>query len=346
MKATVQINWKRVGLHALFWALVLSAYWLSSYTRGYQEHFWFAVVRQMPIDLFIVYFNAYFLLPRFLLKKRLFTFFALFLSVAAMALLATRLLDYYVIYPRIMADKVYDKPFFYFPEFLLSGILMYSFVFLFSGVRLFRAWWINQQRQRELERQNLTSELALLRSQVNPHFLFNTLNNIDTLVYKDQEKASDALVKLSGIMRYMLYEATTDKVPLEKEIDYLESMVDLIRLRLKDPGQIELTIKGNPEGKRIAPMLLVPFIENAYKHGSKQAGSDQPIRINLAAENGRVRLEVFNPVDQSAQQKDAVGGIGLQNVNRRLQLLYPGDFDLDIQKESGSFKVRLDIPSY
>ena len=159
-----------------------------------------------------------------------------------------------------------------------------------------------------------------------------------------QQRYVDSIVKLSEIMRYMLYEANTESVPLYKEIQYLESMIDLIRLRVKDPNFIQFEINGNPHGKMIPPMLLVPFVENAYKHG-KKTGKAPGISIKLDIEAQHYQLYVFNRKDTGhVEAKDFTGGIGLNNVKRRLDLLYPEQYELVIHDEQKSFEVSLRLP--
>ncbi|NRB48559.1 MAG: histidine kinase [Saprospiraceae bacterium] len=333
---------KRIGPHLLFWAGVVSVYYRNAQIREWTEHFWEYMGWVLPVDIAAVYFAAYLLIPYFLLRKRYTTFLILFLISNAFFVLLENGIYHYIVNPYM--EKVYDQPFFYLPRIWSIILGMDVYVFLFCGIQLYRYWVRDQKKQSELIQQSLSSELALLRSQINPHFLFNTLNNIDLLVFKDQQKASDSIVKLSEIMRYMLYEANTESVPLYKEVQYLESMVDLIRLRVKDPNFIQFEVNGNPQGKMIPPMLLVPFVENAYKHGKK---TGQAPGISIKLEIGKVyyQLYVFNRKDTGhVEAKDFTGGIGLNNVKRRLDLLYPNEYKLDIKDELQSFEVSLRLP--
>lgn len=208
-------------------------------------------------------------------------------------------------------------------------------------MRLAIDWYVIQKQKAELITQNQASELALLRSQVNPHFLFNTLNNIYSLVYKKAEEAPEAVMKLSSIMRYMLYDATTDKVLLEKEIEYLQSFIELQKLRLRHKDYIELLIEGNADGRYIAPMLLIPFVENAFKHGDK-SGTRPGIWIRLTIESSRIVFEVKNRIRKINNASiDKIGGIGLNNIRRRLELLYPQKHSLEIIPEDTMFSIKL-----
>jgi sensor histidine kinase YesM len=243
----------------------------------------------------------------------------------------------------------------FFPEVLEKGekfshinpfysfLNIYSVVGLFASIKLMKYWYKNQQIKTELENKNKTSELALLRSQLNPHFLFNTLNNIDSLIMSNPGKASDAIIKLSDILRFMLYDTSTDVVPLEKEISYLKSYIALQQIRMKDPGFVEVEIAGNCTGKTIAPMLFIPFVENAFKHGRKNVASPG-IQIRLECRDDSLHFEVTNHTGPSSQiNKDRTAGIGLSNTRRRLELLYPGRHKMTFEKKNGLYISRLTI---
>jgi ligand-binding sensor domain-containing protein/sensor histidine kinase YesM len=198
-----------------------------------------------------------------------------------------------------------------------------------------------QQLKTELTMQNQTSELALLRSQINPHFLFNTLNNIYSLVYQRSDHAPEAVMKLSEIMRYMLYEATSEKVLLQNEINYLKSFIELQLLRLKNKDFVSFNITGTTDNLTISPMLLIAFVENAFKHGVKR-GNNPGIIINLDVLDNSINFEVINYCQKNdTSNKDQTGGIGLTNIKRRLELLYPNKFKLDILNTEETYHVKL-----
>lgn len=204
--------------------------------------------------------------------------------------------------------------------------------------------WFNAQKQKEsLISRSRASELALLRSQINPHFLFNTLNNLYSLVYKKSDEAPNVVMKLSEIMRYMLYDANAEKVMLQKEVDYLRSFIELNELRLKEGKVTRFDVRGDCTHQLIPPMLLIPFVENAFKHGSKKA-ANPAILIRLECDGKGLEFEVINFFDAArAVNKDAAAGIGLDNVRKRLQLLYPGRHSLLVREEAGVFHVNLKI---
>jgi len=223
----------------------------------------------------------------------------------------------------------------------------YSTTILYTGLaflaRFTIKWISDKQKQVELINQNQTSELALLRSQINPHFLFNTLNNIYSLVMKKSDNAPQAMMKLSEIMRYMLYETNTDKVLLEKENTYLQSYIELMQLRLKKKDFISFNVKGDTTCVEIAPMMLVPFVENAFKHCNKNVESPG-ITIEMEIEDKTMKYRVVNFLkSETTDDLEKTGGIGLNNIKRRLELLYPNKSRLNINKTEDKFEVVLQL---
>lgn len=193
-----------------------------------------------------------------------------------------------------------------------------------------------------LEKENISSNLVLLKYQINPHFLFNTLHNIDTLIHDNQDKASKSLVKLSDIMRYMLNDTKTDFVDLQNEIDYLENYFSLESLRLKNEKFFNYSIVGSPKGFKIAPMILIPFVENAFKH-AVDSSIENGITIKIAIEHNMLIFDCENQYDKSESDKDKTRGIGLETVQKRLDLIYNNKHRLIINSENSIFKVKLEL---
>ncbi|MEI8005097.1 MAG: histidine kinase [Bacteroidota bacterium] len=229
-------------------------------------------------------------------------------------------------------------------EWVFNDIRLILIFFIYSLlIRLAINWYENQKLQADFTNQKQISELALLRSQVNPHFFFNTLNNIYSLVYQKSDDAPEAVMKLSSIMRYMLYDATTDKVLLDKEIEYLKSFIELEKLRLRNKDFVSLTINGASEGKTIAPMILIPFVENAFKHASRSVPAPG-IMVTINVESGEIVFGVKNYIRKNQHApNDKQGGIGLINIRRRLELLYPQRYSLNINTAEDVFIVKLTI---
>lgn len=336
----------RLFFHVLFWIFIISFFtFIYGIRSGKYFELFEILLGTLPLDMLYTYFLIYFLIPEFLLKKRYIWFIPAFILSFTVVVIIEWTINYFILYPAIYSDyNSWKDSISYFSG---SGLMIYvslGFVILLaSAIKLSRHWLQSQQDKADLEIQNRKSELALLRSQVNPHFLFNTLNNIDTLIRKDPDKASDSVLKLSEIMRYFIYEATTDKVPLENEIDYLSNFIELQRIRQRDPGFIRFQASGSPEGMFIAPMLFIPFVENAFKHGSK--GSRIPaITVDLLIQPREIRFEVVNFVEKHHEYvKDAEKGIGLANVIRRLDLIYPEQYTLSIDEDDEKYLIVLEI---
>ena len=193
-------------------------------------------------------------------------------------------------------------------------------------------------KQTRLMLENKQTELSFLRSQINPHFLFNSLNNIYSLVYHQSDQSLTAIAKLSDLLRYMLYD-THEKVPLQKELDYINKYMELQQMRFESALPASMEITGNPGKAHIPPLLLIPFVENAFKHGDIKNGNS--IHIKLYADENVMRFIISNAI--GSQQKDAGGGIGLENVQRRLALLYPDRHILQVQQTKDIFEVQLEI---
>lgn len=345
-KNNLQFKGSRILSHILFWiAYILFFFFQYALFKDRPDYIanLGSLTLTATVDIAATYFTVYYLLPKFLFTKKYVQFSILFLLSAAAAIIFQRALMYYISYPIFYPDYMEKVGNFWQINPFYTFFNIYTVVGLFASIKLLKYWYQNQQLKAELEDKNKTSELALLRSQLNPHFLFNTLNNIDSLILTNPEKASDAIIKLSDIMRFMLYDTSTDEVPLDKEINYLKSYISLQEIRLKDPDFVKVTIDGNCHGKTIAPMLFIPFVENAFKHGQKNVRSPG-IEIKLTCLLDSINFEVINYVDESKDvNKDDTSGIGLINTKRRLELLYPEKHELDITKENGYYKSKLRI---
>ncbi|OOQ58839.1 sensor histidine kinase [Mucilaginibacter pedocola] len=218
--------------------------------------------------------------------------------------------------------------FYYFP-----GYFMYGMAYFFA-----ENWYCNSRRHQELQKEKLATELAFLRSQVNPHFLFNTINDIYALTYQKSDMAPEALLKLSVMLRYMLREGNEDFMPLNREVEYLENAIALQRIGAKGQAYINFTQEGYIGEQPVASLLFIAFVENAFKHGVWN-DPEHPVGIYLHADNLGVIFNVRNRKNNGL--KDSTGGIGLSNVQRRLQLIYPDRHRLTVKDEAGFYEVNL-----
>ena len=199
------------------------------------------------------------------------------------------------------------------------------------------------QETAQLKSEKLESELKFLKSQINPHFLFNSLNNIYTLTMLNPDAAGDSVLKLSEMLRYLLYECDAEKVALGRELVYLENYIALFSLKDDEPLNIKFDKTNVQEEMMIAPLLLIPFVENAFKHSQVEDLKNGWIHIKLSNDNQQIYFEIKNSLPQNEFAKDQAGGIGLNNVKRQLELIYPNRYTLDIDKNETEFSVELMI---
>jgi LytS/YehU family sensor histidine kinase len=231
-------------------------------------------------------------------------------------------------------------------QFFIYNFLTILFtVLLTASIKLFRNWFLKEQTNKELQKLNIESELRFLKSQINPHFLFNNLNNLYALTLKNSELAPDAVLKLSNILRFGLYESQKQKVPIEDDIQFVRDYIELEKLRLGERTDIKLDVEGSTFGKMIEPFLFINFIENAFKHGANPSLGKSYIHINylIDSQNHQLIFNISNnkPGALNNLDKDKVGGIGLKNVQTRLNILYPGKHELNIVDNKENYSVTL-----
>jgi LytS/YehU family sensor histidine kinase len=230
---------------------------------------------------------------------------------------------------------------------IVSGIycVVRSLASVLFGIVFFLSidWYQKDRQNKELEKQNLQSELALLKNQINPHFLFNTLNNIDSLIKTNPNHASQSLIELSDMMRYMLYETKPERVPLQNELAHIENYMKLQKLQYANTQLVEYSVSGNPGEIKVAPMLFIPFIENAFKHCTDKE-KIHAIRFSFEISPKQIVFQSSNiSDDKHLISKDSSNGIGLETVKRRLEILYPNRYSLQIDKKNDLFCISLSI---
>lgn len=206
----------------------------------------------------------------------------------------------------------------------------------------FLTWYEELKMKEELIEKTHRMEMALVKSQLDPHFLFNTINNIDILISKDAEEASRYLNKLSDIMRFMLYETKAEEIPLSKELEYIEKYIQLQKIRTSNGNYVNYEVSGEAIEKKIAPMVFIPFIENAFKHsGSKKNSNAVDIGIEIADEG--ITFSCQNKFEQKTKKPNGANGLGNELIKRRLRLLYPDRHVLHVDREDGHYNVKLRI---
>ncbi len=312
--------------------------------RDPNDQFWFTLTNEL-ISLFfyalVVYFNLYYLIPNYLTRSKLATY-AILLLLASLLVTPLKVIVLYFKFhtqPGLRVELLNNLNSFFLPTFLIAtGSTL---------LHIIKEWFTQVRERQELQTQTMQSELRFLKSQINPHFLFNTLNNLYALTLKKSDKAPEIVIKLSEMMRYMLYECNEKQVPLWKEIQYLKNYLDLERLRQNKNVEIKFSVNGQAENQMIAPLLFIPFLENSFKHGLNAQIQEGFVRIQLDIDSSYVRFFIENsktdilPVRPESGRPS--GGIGLVNVRRRLKILYPDRYDLRIENTPTTYAVTLDL---
>ncbi|WP_339866198.1 histidine kinase [uncultured Algoriphagus sp.] len=321
--------------HPVFWMLSIYAignYFSISSVFKFIDVF-YALLFHVPL-FFLVYFNLRVLIPRFLDQGK---YLLYFLSIPLL-LLATHIiheLTFEVMFP--LLDSEFYMVSFTEWQVLVSIFLIY--LILTTLIKLSKSWYTLQQ----VEKEKLSLELNSLKTQINPHFLFNSLNSIYSQALAKSDQTSETVLELSNLLRYMLYEVEEEKVPLMKEVEMLENYIELQKLRLEEASKVGFTLEGELEGVMIAPLLLFPLVENAFKHGMKDDSEQEFIDIKLKVYTA-ISFSIKNKLGQiDDMEKGKYGGIGLENVKRRLELIYPNSYELVILKTETEFQVNLTL---
>ena len=324
---------KKGMYHALFWV----GYYLFAVSisltihRIYEGRFYLELLTLVPPDMALVYLNLYVLVPKFLLKKK----FIFYVTTVACAIFAFASLTIWMhkLYAQTgtaaFAGADFNLPN-YAGQFLNSIYLLG----LTMGIKYVKDWMLQ-------EKQLVATELDFLKSQIHPHFFFNTLNNLYSLTVQKSDLAPDVVLKLSELMNFMLYESGAPTVPLDKEIGNLENYIAIEKLRYGNRISLVFEKEGDTGSVHIPPLLLMPFVENSFKHGAKHSLQAIRIEMKLNVSPGQLRFEVSNPAPPPRQ---GTNGIGLKNVGRRLDLLYGKKYTLDLTQEDNVFSAHLKIP--
>ena len=222
--------------------------------------------------------------------------------------------------------------------FALAGI----FGILATVLKGFLTWFGELKLKEELMEKNHKMELALVKSQLDPHFLFNTLNNIDVLIIKDPEEASKYLNKLSDIMRFMLYETKGEEIPLEQELEYIEKYIELQKIRTANQNYVQYEVSGEATAKKVAPMVFIPFIENAFKHSTNKK-LDHAVDIDIHIDDQAIRFKCENKFEENGKTPSRSSGLGNELIQKRLNLLYPDHHTLKVDRQADHYTVELTI---
>lgn len=341
----------RILSHVLFWIAVFGLFLFTAIIKGGNLESTIVLnLALLPVDMAGAYFTIYFLIPRYLFTKKYYIFFpAVILFTLAYGVLVVTPAEYFIITKYYGADK-WGGPWAFLPGRLLWTLVILLMINgLAASAKITKRWIWSQRRQYELENEKIQTELKLkeaelkfLKAQIHPHFLFNTLNNLYGLTLEKSDQAPEVVVKLSEMLDYMLYECNQELVPLVSEVKLLENYIGLEQIRYDKHLRLEFK-KGQNLGRyEIAPLLLLAFIENAFKHGSSDHSEEVYIRIKLEVIEQRVEYVVENSIE-STDNNEINEGLGLKNLRKRLELIYNDRYEIILEKEKQRFIARLHI---
>jgi sensor histidine kinase YesM len=299
------------------------------------------------VHMGLVYGILYFFLPRYLSKNKnwivttgmLLVFLVVIACINYLNFLITFAISTQLGYFKKMPDMEYVVPV-WGRQILLNYPSIVGFAL---AVKLLKNWYLKQRETEQLTHEKIQSELQLLKAQVHPHFLFNTLNNIYSFILNGSPDAPHMIKKLSSLLRYIIYECNQPMVNLGKELNMIRDYLDLEKIRYGDNFNMSLQVQGSATDKMIYPLLLIPFIENSFKHGTSQMLTHPWVNVDIAIEEQTLHFKLSNSKPDWPQEFSTAGGIGLSNVKKRLALLYPGTHSLNITEDKMSFEVSLKI---
>ncbi|WP_184548151.1 sensor histidine kinase [Mucilaginibacter sp. FT3.2] len=347
MSKKLSVTTQTVGLHILFW-LAFIAYQMISLGIMSNDSLSFTwdvqLITSLPTTIVVCYINLFVFLPKFYDRKKFATYTCLLLLLVLLAAFLDRAWAHFIwrrwdqlYFPeRYLRDK---KQFWISLRVIRNAAQVFSVIALTTFLRLARRSYATEKNLRELEIEKISAELGYLKAQINPHFFFNTLNSLHALTIDTSVKANTLVLRLSDLMHYMLYKTGFNKVPLTEEIKYLEDYISIEQLRFADRLEVSFQYFGDITGKMITPLLLLPFIENAFKHGITN-GSGW-VTINLKVTGNILTLRVNNSYYNRKQDQEP--GLGIKNLKRRLELTYPSQHELMLTRHEEYFEAFFKI---
>jgi two-component system, LytTR family, sensor histidine kinase AlgZ len=328
-------------LHVSFWWVYLSffVYSITAFRRR-ETDLGDAIIQagtQTAFNMLIAYLNYFIFLSRYLESKKLGRYLLEF-SIAFTIVIAIRI----NVVRYLIDGYTHREEYFYSTVMIVQTVLTSLFIVIFIGMlRFAKDLFDLEARKKEIENEKLIAELTFLKAQINPHFLFNTLNNLYYLAFTQSPNTTEVIAKLSQMMRYMIYDSNHPLVPVTKEIEYMQSYISLEKLRLNNVVPIEFVVTGDIEGVRIAPLIFITFLENAFKHGVSNNKPDAWVKISVKMEGKNCVYTVAN--SKIPVSGDMKSGIGLTNVARRLELSYPGKYELKVDDLDDRYEVELKL---
>jgi len=290
----------------------------------------------------LFYLNVFWIIPWFFQSKKYMLYFSIgVIAVLVFAFLSELLFSQY-------ADFIFPGFYFVSDFSIRDNVLVHGFYLAASTMIVLSGSWFREARQKQqiitLEKEKIRTELQMLKNQVNPHFFFNTLQSLYALALKKSDELPEMILKLSDLMRYVIYEADTEKIAIQKEVIFLENYLELQKLRLTKDADLKFDVEGENDQVEITPLLLIHFVENCFKHGLKGEAGRVYAHINLAYSPERIVFKAINNQKKNRRgDQEQTSGTGLENVKRRLELHYPGRHHIKINSLENSFEITLKI---
>ncbi|WP_420386509.1 sensor histidine kinase [Roseivirga sp.] len=337
----------RILWHIIFWTVYILFFGIvyGSFDERYGMHIMIQLIDAL-VQMPAVYITLYVLMPKLLYKQK---YGAFFLYIALVVIVFATLLWFeyvFIEHPVFWPNDSFQSPLINVGKILKMTSGIYPVLFIAVVIKWFKYWYQEQKKNQQLVEDKLEAELKFLKSQIHPHFLFNTLNNLYALTLKQSKDAPEVVLKLSDLLNYMLYECNADKVPLSKEIALVRDYIELEKIRYGSRLNVNMTVNNENGDESVSPLLILPFVENAFKHGASEEIEDSWISIDLSLKHRGLTLKVENSKSNHDESEDRFSykeGIGLKNVKRRLEILYPESHELNIHESSDSFLVVLKL---
>jgi two-component system, LytTR family, sensor histidine kinase AlgZ len=332
----------RIWRHVIYWSFHITIWTVFWIVMGAPTSFWrilFNMALWIPVFILYSYPLAYGAIPHLLLKGKVVQFFLLIMAWGVLGLFINSGFRTYLYVPLQVA-----MGFEFVPE---KGPQPHSYLCMTTSaaspmiIKFFKLWTIRQKDWMQAQQEKITAELQLLKAQVHPHFLFNTLNNIYSFSMDNSPKTPGLILKLSSLLSYMLYDCKADKVRLEKEIEIMKNYIDLEKERSGNKIEISWNIEGNIKDKFISPLMMLPFLENAFKHGISEQIGNPWLSVDISVKSDILRCKIVNSKDDCVSRNSNGNGIGIYNVKKRLALIYSDHYELKMHDEGNFFVVSL-----
>lgn len=337
-----RLNTLRFSL--IFWTIYFLYEWLGRGASIDQYYFYFVKSYLIvPIYIIVSYLSVHFLFEKFDFKNNKISFWIGQFLVAILSVILIRAVSYYYFYPNFYPKGTAD-PFLFIPKLLIEFVNLYLVVSLYGMFIFMKSWYRQQQMLQVLSQEKVAAELELLKSQVQPHFIFNMLNNIYSGAFKKSPETAQQILMLSNFLEYSIYDSKKEIITLKEELKNIRNYVELQKIRVGDKLDVSINVFNDIEDVLIPPMLLIPLVENTFKHGVNNSIAKSWVRMDVSTNAHEVVIKIENSTEKGNNTITQKGGLGLENVKRRLELIYPGQFEFKIFQEANSFLLVLKLP--